>query len=139
MAGVFKRLSGIIQAKTNKVLDKAEDPARRSTCPTRSSSRASRRSGAAWPTWPPPASASSCRRPSCKSRRTSSRDQAKAALSQGNEELAREALTRRAALGEQLAELETQHEQVVEQEEKLVETSQRLQAQVEQFRTRRRP
>ena len=47
-------------------------------------------------------------------------DQAKAALTQGNEDLAREALSRRAALGEQLADLKTQHDQVTEQEEKLV-------------------
>ena len=42
--------------------------------------------------------------------------QAKAALAQGNEDLAREALSRRAALGEQLTELKTQHDQITEQE-----------------------
>ena len=64
-------------------------------------------------------------------------EQAKAALAQGNEPLAREALSRRAAIGEQLSDLETQHAQVTDQQEKLVETSQRLQSQVEQFRTRK--
>jgi phage shock protein A len=63
--------------------------------------------------------------------------QAKAALQQGNEDLAREALSRRAALGEQLAELKTQHDQITDQEQKLVETSQALQARVEKFRTQK--
>ena len=63
--------------------------------------------------------------------------QAKAALQQGNEDLAREALSRRAALGEQLADLKTQHDQISEQEQKLVDTSQQLQTRVEQFRTKK--
>jgi phage shock protein A len=63
--------------------------------------------------------------------------QAKAALSQGNEDLAREALSRRAALGEQLGELKTQHDQITDQEQKLVQTSQELQIRVERFRTQK--
>ena len=63
--------------------------------------------------------------------------QAKAALGQGNEDLAREALARRAALGEQLAELKTQHDQISDQEQKLVQTSQELQLRVERFRTQK--
>ncbi len=63
--------------------------------------------------------------------------QAKAALAQDNEDLAREALSRRAALAEQLNDLKTQHDQVAEQEDKLVATSQHLQAQVDAFRTRK--
>jgi len=66
------------------------------------------------------ASGSSCRPASSKAA-DKLQAQAKAALSQNNEELAREALARRAALGEQLADLQTQHQQVSEQEEKLVE------------------
>jgi phage shock protein A len=58
-------------------------------------------------------------------------------LQQGNEDLAREALARRAALGEQLADLKTQHDQISEQEQKLVDTSQQLQTRVEQFRTKK--
>ncbi|MGH9082891.1 MAG: PspA/IM30 family protein [Acidimicrobiales bacterium] len=63
--------------------------------------------------------------------------QAKQALSQGNEDLAREALSRRAALSEQLTDLKGQHDQVSEQEDRLVATSQHLQAQIEQFRTKK--
>ncbi len=64
-------------------------------------------------------------------------EQAKAALSQGNEPLAREALTRREAIASQLKDLDTQHATIVEQEDKLTQTSQRLQSEVEAFRTRK--
>ena len=58
-------------------------------------------------------------------------------MQQSNEDLAREALARRAALGEQLADLKVQHDQIIEQEQKLVDTSQQLQSRVEQFRTKK--
>ncbi len=63
--------------------------------------------------------------------------QAKAALAQNNEPLAREALTRREAIAAQLQDLDTQHATIVEQEEKLTETAQRLQSEVEAFRTKK--
>jgi len=64
-------------------------------------------------------------------------DQAKAALAQGNEPLAREALTRREAIAAQLKDLDAQHSTVLEQEQKLIETSQHLQTEVEAFRTKK--
>ncbi len=64
-------------------------------------------------------------------------EQAKAALGQNNEPLAREALTRREAIAVQLKDLDTQHATIVEQEQKLTETSQRLQTEVEAFRTKK--
>jgi phage shock protein A len=63
--------------------------------------------------------------------------QARAALSQGREDLAREALTRKSALAGQLADLETQLAGLQAQEEKLIDASRRLQAKVEAFRTRK--
>src|ERR1700748_3454750 len=54
-------------------------------------------------------------------------EQAKTALSLGKEDLAREALTRKAAAQAQIATLEPQHEQLAEQEEKLGQTLQALQ------------
>ncbi len=53
------------------------------------------------------------------------------------EELAREALSRRAAVGAELTDLQAQHSQVLEQEQRLKETMRRLQAQIEMFRTRK--
>jgi phage shock protein A len=64
-------------------------------------------------------------------------EQAKAALAQGNEPLAREALTRREVIASQLKDLDTQHATIVEQEDKLTQTSQRLQTEVEAFRTKK--
>jgi phage shock protein A len=64
-------------------------------------------------------------------------DQARQALGQNREDLAREALSRRAAIGAELTDLQTQQEQISEQQEKLVLTAQRLQAQVATFRTRK--
>lgn len=63
--------------------------------------------------------------------------QAKQALEQGREDLAREALSRRAALGNQIEGLRGQHEQLQAEEAKLTQASHRLQAKVEAFRTRK--
>src|SRR5580693_8005392 len=64
-------------------------------------------------------------------------DQAKAALGAGREDLAREALTRKAAAQQQIDEMEPQHQQLVDEEEKLSHTLQTLQARVNQFRTQK--
>lgn len=137
MPGVWQRTKNIFRAKANKVLDKHEDPresldlsyeqqldsltkVRRSVADVATArKRIELQAG------------------QLQKQADKLQDQAKAALGQGNEDLAREALSRRAALGEQLGELKSQHDQVTEQEDKLVQTSQRLQAQVEQFRTRK--
>jgi phage shock protein A len=137
VAGVFKRISAIFQAKANKVLDKAEDP--RETLDLSyekqlDSLQKVRRSVADVAT---ARKRIELQAGQLQKQADKLQDQAKAALGQGNEDLAREALSRRAALGEQLGDLKTQHDQVVDQEERLVATSQRLQAQVEQFRTRK--
>jgi len=63
--------------------------------------------------------------------------QAAQAVSGGREDLAREALTRRSAAQEQLADLGRQHVALQAQEDKLIASAQRLQAKVEAFRTRK--
>ncbi|AYY13688.1 PspA/IM30 family protein [Actinobacteria bacterium YIM 96077] len=63
--------------------------------------------------------------------------QAKQAMSHGREDLAREALTRRSGLENQLNDLRSQHEALQGEEEKLTTAAQRLQAKVESFRTRK--
>ena len=55
----------------------------------------------------------------------------------GREDLAREALTRKSGLTGQIADLQAQHAQLQGEEEKLTLASQRLQAKVEAFRTRK--
>jgi phage shock protein A len=64
-------------------------------------------------------------------------DQAKTALAQGNEELAREALSRRAAAQGQLDDLSAQHEQLAEQEQKLEHTLEVMQKRVSNFRSQK--
>ena len=137
MAGTFKRIGGIFQAKANKVLDKAEDP--RDTLDLSYEKQLEQlqkvRRGVA--------DVATARKrielqaQGLQKQADKLQGQAKAALQQGNEDLAREALARRAALGEQLTELKTQHDQITEQEQKLVETSQTLQTRVERFRTQK--
>jgi phage shock protein A len=64
-------------------------------------------------------------------------DQGKKALQVGREDLAREALTRRSGLDGQLSDLRAQYQQLQGEEEKLTLASQRLQAKVDSFRTRK--
>jgi phage shock protein A len=63
--------------------------------------------------------------------------QARAALAAGREDLAREALSRRAGLAVQQNDLKEQYDGLVAQEEKLVAASKQLQAKVEAFRTKK--
>ncbi len=63
--------------------------------------------------------------------------QAEKAISVDREDLAREALTRKSGLTQQINDLKTQHAQLQAEEEKLTLAQQRLQAKVEAFRTRK--
>ncbi len=137
LMGVMKRLSGILQAKANKVLDKAEDP--RETLDLSYEKQLEqlqqvRRSVADV--------ATARKRIELQAQQLQQsaaklQDQARQAMSQGREDLAREALQRRAGIASQLQDLEAQHQQVAAQEQKLIATTQRLQAQVESFRTQK--
>jgi phage shock protein A len=137
MAGTFQRILDIFRSKANKALDKVEDP--RDTLDLSYERQIEQltkvRRGVA-------DVATARKRIELQAQQLQKQadklqGQAKAALSQGNEDLAREALTRRAALGEQLAELKVQHDQITDQEQKLVQTSQELQTRVERFRTQK--
>jgi phage shock protein A len=64
-------------------------------------------------------------------------DQAKAALAQGREDLAREALSRRAAAQQQINEMSGQHDQLNEEEQKMTQTLGVLQQRVNDFRTKK--
>ncbi|HEX4175631.1 MAG TPA: PspA/IM30 family protein, partial [Acidimicrobiales bacterium] len=137
MAGTFQRILDIFRSKANKALDKVEDP--RDTLDLSYERQIEQltkvRRGVA-------DVATARKRIELQAQQLQKQadklqGQAKAALGQGNEDLAREALTRRAALGEQLAELKVQHDQITDQEQKLVQTSQELQVRVERFRTQK--
>jgi phage shock protein A len=63
--------------------------------------------------------------------------QAAQAVKLGRDDLAREALSRKAAAQQQVDSLEPQHQQLLEQEHKMTETLQALQARVNQFRSQK--
>lgn len=63
--------------------------------------------------------------------------QGRKALGVGREDLAREALTRRSGVQQQLSDLQVQYEALQREEEKLTLASQRLQAKVDAFRTKK--
>ena len=64
-------------------------------------------------------------------------DQAKAALAQGREDLAREALSRKSAAQGQIDAMEAQHQQLTEEEEKLEHALAELQQRVNNFRSQK--
>lgn len=64
-------------------------------------------------------------------------DQAHQAVAAGRDDLAREALSRKATAQSQIDALEPQHQQLVEQERKLTQTLQALQNRINQFRTQK--
>jgi phage shock protein A len=64
-------------------------------------------------------------------------DQAKTALAQGREDLAREALSRKAAAQAQIDAMAPQHQELADQEQKLTQTLEALQKRVNNFRTQK--
>jgi phage shock protein A len=137
MSGIMKRMGMIFRAKANKALDRAEDP--RETLDYSYQKQLELlqkvRRGVA-------DVATSRKRLELQLNQLSSQstkleDQGKKALALGREDLAREALTRRAALQQQVADLQQQHETLQTEENKLTLAAQRLQAKVDAFRTRK--
>ena len=134
---IFKRMSTIFKAKANSALDKAEDPRETLDYPYQKQLELLQkvRRGVA-------DVATSRKRVELQASQLQSQsaklqEQAQKALSMGREDLAREALTRKSGLQGQIDDLQTQHAQLQGEEEKLTLASQRLQAKVESFRTRK--
>ncbi|HUV57185.1 MAG TPA: PspA/IM30 family protein [Acidimicrobiales bacterium] len=135
--GVMKRISTIFQSKANAALNKAEDP--RQTLDLSYEQQLDNLTKVKRAV----ADVATARKrveiqaEQLKTQGDKLAEQAKAALAQNNEPLAREALTRREAIAAQLKDLDTQHATIVEQEQKLTDTAQRLQTEVEAFRTKK--
>jgi phage shock protein A len=134
---MMKRISTIFRAKANSALDKAEDP--RETLDYSYQRQLEMltkvRRGVA-------DVATSRKRIELQRNQLQSQSdkltaQAQKSLEMGREDLAREALTRKSALTGQIGDLDAQHAQLQGEEEKLTLASQRLQAKVESFRTRK--
>jgi phage shock protein A len=135
--GIMKRMSMIFRAKANKALDKAEDP--RETLDYSYQKQLELlqkvRRGVA-------DVATSRKRLELQLQQLQKQsgtleEQGRKALSLGREDLAREALTRRSGVQQQVADLETQYQALQGEEEKLTLASQRLQAKVDAFRTKK--
>jgi phage shock protein A len=134
---VMKRVSLIFRAKANKALDRMEDP--RETLDYSYQQQVEMltrvRRGVA-------DVATSRKRVelqmnSLQKEVTRRENQARDALGKGREDLARAALQNKASLQGQLNDLQVQYAQLQEQEEKLTLASQRLQAKVDAFRTKK--
>ena len=134
---LMKRISLIFRSKANKALDRAEDP--RETLDysyQRQLDLLSKvRRGVA-------DVATSRKRVELQvvqleQQSTKLQGQAEKALQMDREDLAREALTRKSGLTNQITDLKAQHAQLQGEEEKLTLAQQRLQAKVESFRTRK--
>lgn len=133
----MKRLSQVVQAKANKALNRVEDP--RETLDLSYEKQLEQlqqvRRGLA--------DIATARKrielqaTQLKASAEKLKQQAATALSQNNEDLAREALSRRSAIATQLEGMKGQHDQLVEQEEHLVTTSQALESRVQSFRTQK--
>jgi phage shock protein A len=135
--GVFQRFLNIFRAKTYKLLDRVEDP--RDTLDLSYEKQLEniqkmRRSIAEVATAKKRVEIQANQ---LQQQGTKLQEQARQALGQGREDLAREALSRRATIAAELTDLESQHTQIASQQDKLVETCERLQTQVAAFRTRK--
>ncbi len=137
MSSIMQRMSLIFRSKANKALDSAEDP--RETLDysyTQQQALLQKvRRGLA-------DVATSRKRLELQMQQLDQQSaklqtQAQQALAQGREDLAREALTRRASLQQQAGDMGAQHANLQAEEEKLTTSSQRLQAKIEAFRTRK--
>ncbi len=135
--GVMKRMSMIFRSKANRVLDKAEDP--RETLDYSYQKQLELlqkvRRGVA-------DVATSRKRIELQLQQLQGQadkleGQGRQALAAGREDLAREALTRRSGVQQQMQDLQTQYVTLQGEEEKLTLASQRLQAKVDAFRTRK--
>jgi len=137
LMGVMKRVSLVFKSKANKALDRMEDP--RETLDysyqTQLELLQKVRRGVA-------DVATSRKRIELQINQlqqssTKLDKQARDALSAGREDLAREALSRKAGITSQLGDLNTQYASLQGEEEKLTAASQRLQLKVDAFRTRK--
>ena len=135
--GVMKRVTMVFRAKANKALDRMEDP--RETLDysyqTQLELLQKVRRGVA-------DVATSRKRLELQLNQVQQQSdkldrQAREALAAGREDLAREALTRKAGTQAQITDLQTQYASLQGEEEKLTAASQRLQAKVDAFRVKK--
>ena len=137
MAGLMNRFSLIFKAKANKALDRAENPNETldySYAKMLEMQQKVRRGVADVAT---SRKRLELQMQQLKQSSDKLKGQAQQALTAGREDLAREALSRRSGIDQQMSDLQAQHANLQAEEEKLVSAQQRLSAKVDSFRTRK--
>ena len=129
--GLWQRFSMLFKAKANKALDKVEDPRETLDYSYQRQLEMHQKVKQGLLDVATARKRLEMQGEQLQSKATKLHDQAKRAMELGKEDLAREALTRRAAIEPELEGLKTQHAALQAEEAKLTEASKRLSAQVD--------
>jgi phage shock protein A len=135
--GLFQRAHDIVEAKANKALDQAENPADMLDLSYEKMLEQLTQVRRALVDIAASRKRIELQESQLQQSITHLQDQAQAAVSQGRDDLAKEALARKAAAQQQIDQMEPQHQQLTEQEEKLEHTLDQLQTRVNSFRTQK--
>ena len=137
MAGLMNRASAITQAKVSKLLDRAENPEETLDYSYEQQLEQLQNVKRGIADVTTAKKRLELEESSLQQQLAKLDGQAREALQAGREDLAREALSRKAALQAQVAGLEEQEQQLAGQQQKLIEGEQALQAKVEAFRSQK--
>src|SRR2546423_747635 len=137
MPGLMSRLTVIVKAKFSKLLDRAEDPGETLDYSYEEQLRQLQNVKRGIADVTTAKKRLELQYASMQQQADKLDGQARTALQQGREDLAREALTRKAALQGQLEGIMQQGQQLEAQQQKLIQGEKTLQAKVESFRTQK--
>jgi phage shock protein A len=135
--GIFQRAHDIVQAKTNKALDKAEKPDEMLDLSYEKMLEQITQVRRALVDIAASRKRLELQETQFQHTIDHLQDQAKQALASNREDLAREALSRKAAAQQQIDQMEPQRQQLEEEEQKLTQTLDVLQKRVNDFRTQK--
>jgi phage shock protein A len=137
MAGLMARASQITQAKFSKLLDRAEDPGETLDYSYEQQLQQLQNVKRSIADVTTAKKRLELEESSNEQQLTKLDDQARQALAAGREDLAREALTRKATIQATAESLEQQEQQLADQEQKLIAAEQALQSKIEAFRSQK--
>jgi phage shock protein A len=135
--GLMKRFSDVMKAKTSKMLDKAEDPRETLDYSYEKQLEMVQKVRRGLADVATSRKRLELQQTQLKASADKLEQQARAAVGAGREDLAREALNRRAGVQSQMDGIDAQRAQLQTEEDKLTVALQRLQAKVEAFRTKK--
>ncbi len=135
--GLFQRAHDIVEAKANKALDQAENPSEMLDLSYEKMLEQLTQVRRALVTIAASRKRIELQEVQLQQSIAHLQDQAQAAVGQGRDDLAKEALARKAAAQQQIDQMEPQHQQLTEQEEKLEQTLSQLQSRVNAFRSQK--